>query len=188
MNHFYFHSSYFIVCQVTLTVADNSVKTGGWIPLKPIVNFSNYLIGLITFIYNNYSKTTNKSYAAAAGEYVKIDEFNWIFCFQINTPEFNNVLLTLNLICKINLFKIIHWCFILTLLRKFWSVRKNICQKCCTRLAILTTFSSIHTIGSAIALISNQRGRLYAATSTPETIGEMFFSRVINNILYHKIE
>ena len=83
---------------------------------ETIVNLSNYLIGLIMFIYHNYSKTTNKNYAAAvaaaAGEYGKIDEFNWIFSFQINTPESNNVLLTLNLICKINLFKIIHWCFI----------------------------------------------------------------------------
>ena len=75
---------------------------------ETIVNLSNYLIGLIMFIYHNYSKTTNKNYAAAAGEYGKIDEFNWIFSFQINTPESNNVLLTLNLICKINLFKIIH--------------------------------------------------------------------------------
>jgi hypothetical protein len=47
---------------------------------ETIVNLSNYLIGLIMFIYHNYSKTTNKNYAAAvaaaAGEYGKIDEFN----------------------------------------------------------------------------------------------------------------
>ena len=143
MNHFLF-SQLIFYCLPSDIDSGGQLSQDWWMnTTETIVNLSNYLIGLIMFICHNYSKTTNKNYAAV-GEYGKIDEFNWIFCFQINTPESNNVLLTLNLICKINLFKIIHWCFILTLLRKFWSVRKNICQKCCTRLAILTTFSSIH--------------------------------------------
>ena len=111
MNHFLF-SQLIFYCLPSDIDSGGQLSQDWWMnTTETIVNFSNYLIGLITFIYYNYSKTTNKNYAAV-GEYGKIDEFNWIFCFQINTSESNNVLLTLNLICKINLFKIIHWCFI----------------------------------------------------------------------------